>query len=311
MHALVAAGIKGTSPSADNGLGLLRLSRTHMCQLFGLSCNAPSDVRFSFTGFSARGGRTDEHADGFGLAFHDGATCRLFVDADRASDSALASFLRSHPIRARTVLAHIRKATQGAVQLSNSHPFVREWKGRHWSFCHNGDLKGFKPKLGGSFTPVGDTDSERAFCWIMQELRKRYRALQSPSWQQLVPSLAELVEHIGRHGSFNFLLSDGQALYVHGSTRLFWLRREHPFPTAQLVDHDLTLDLSVANGAQDRMVLVATEPLTRNEAWIPFSPGELRVFVAGESKWHCRTSGLSSVAPRTEKPVGGSLVLAA
>jgi predicted glutamine amidotransferase len=282
-----------------------------MCQLFALNCNAPSDVRFSFTGFSARGGRTGEHADGFGLAFHDGAACRLFVDEGRASDSALASFLRSHPIRARTVVAHIRKATQGAVQLSNSHPFVREWKGRHWSFCHNGDLKGFRPRLGGSFTPVGDTDSEHAFCWIMQQLRKRFRALRTPSWQEVAPALAELAGDIGRHGSFNFLLSDGEALYVHASTRLFWLRRAHPFPTAQLIDHELSLDLSVANGAEDRMALIATEPLTRNEAWIPFDPGELRVFVAGESAWHRRTG---PGGRRVESPLnvqGSALVLAA
>jgi glutamine amidotransferase len=47
----------------------------------------------------------------------------------------------------------------------------------------------------------------------------------------------------------------------------------------------MRLDLSVANGPDDRMVLVATEPLTRNENWLPFVPGELRVFVAGEPVW--------------------------
>ena len=52
-----------------------------------------------------------------------------------------------------------------------------------------------------------------------------------------------------------------------------------------LVDHDPTLDLSVANGPDDRMVLVATEPLTRNETWQPFAAGELQVFVAGEQVW--------------------------
>jgi hypothetical protein len=33
------------------------------------------------------------------------------------------------------------------------------------------------------------------------------------------------------------------------------------------------------------MVLVATEPLTRNEPWEPFAAGELRVFVDGEQVW--------------------------
>jgi glutamine amidotransferase len=47
----------------------------------------------------------------------------------------------------------------------------------------------------------------------------------------------------------------------------------------------LSLDLSLANGPGDRMALIATEPLTRNENWLPFAPGELRVFVAGEPVW--------------------------
>jgi glutamine amidotransferase len=273
-----------------------------MCQLFALNCNVPSAVTFSFTGFSARGGDTGEHADGFGLAFHDGAACRLFVDAGRASDSALAEFLRSHPIQARTVLAHIRKATQGPVQLSNSHPFVREWQGRHWSFCHNGDLAEFHPKLGGSFLPVGSTDSERAFCWILQELRRRFRGRKAPSWPELAPVLGELAQRVAEHGRFNFLLSDGAALYAHASTSLYWLQREHPFPTAHLVDHDLTLDLSVANAEGDRMALIATEPLTRNEIWVPFARGELRVFVAGEPVWS-RTRPASQAAPA---PLSGS-----
>jgi predicted glutamine amidotransferase len=256
-----------------------------MCQLFALSCNTPSAVTFSFTGFSARGGRTGEHVDGFGLAFHDETGCRLFIDDEPACDSALAEFLRRHPIRARTVLAHIRKATQGPVQASNCHPFMREWQGRQWSFCHNGDLKNFHPVLDGSHLPVGGTDSERAFCWMLQELRRRVGGGAPAGWQEVAPVVAELADRIAGHGRFNFLLSDGQALYAHCSTRLFFLQRRHPFPTAHLVDHDLSMDLSVANGPDDRMVLVATEPLTSNEAWVPLGAGELQVFVAGEPVW--------------------------
>lgn len=265
-----------------------------MCQLFALNGLAPAAITFAFTGFSARGGVTGEHADGFGVAFHEGSACRRFVDHGRASDSVLAEFLRTHPIRARTVLAHIRKATQGPVQLSNCHPFVREWQGREWSFCHNGDLKDFHPRLDGSHLPVGQTDSERAFCWMLQKLRRRFRS-QRPEWPQLAPVIAELAEGISRHGKFNFLLSDGRALYAHGATRLFWLQRRPPFGTAHLVDQDLELDLATANGPDDRMVLVATEPLTRNEAWQSFAPGELRVFVDGEEVW--RHAPSRSAAP--------------
>ncbi|MBX3606194.1 MAG: class II glutamine amidotransferase [Piscinibacter sp.] len=255
-----------------------------MCQLFALNSREPAAVTFAFTGFSARGGATDAHSDGFGLAFHEGNACRRFVDHGRASDSVLAEFLRTHPIRARTAVAHIRKATQGAVNPANCHPFVREWQGREWSFCHNGDLKDFHPRLDGSHLPVGQTDSERAFCWMLQRLRRQFRR-GLPDWPQLAPAIAELAERIGAHGKFNFLLSDGHALYAHGHTRLCWLQRRPPFGTAHLVDHDLELDLATANGPDDCMVLVATEPLTRNEAWQFFAPGELRVFAEGEEVW--------------------------
>jgi glutamine amidotransferase len=183
------------------------------------------------------------------------------------------------------VIAHIRKATQGEVRLANCHPFVREWLGRHWSFCHNGNLVDFEPRLTGAYVPVGTTDSERAFCFMLQELRRRFRRRVPSDWQLLAPVIAELAERIGRHGTFNFVLTDGQALYAHGASRLHALQRRYPFTTAHLVDHDLALDLRAANRPQDRMVLVATEPLTRNEPWVPFAADELRVFVDGEQVW--------------------------
>lgn len=269
-----------------------------MCQLLALSSNAPAALTFAFAGFSERGGRTGEHADGFGLAFHDGPGCRLFVDDAPACDSPLADYLRRQPIRARTILAHIRKATQGPVRASNCHPFVREWQGRHWSFCHNGDLGAHRPRLCGPHLPVGETDSEAAFCWMLQELRRRFGATgRGADWRDLAPVLAQLADRLARHGRFNFLLSDGQALYAHCSTRLHWLQRRHPFETVQLVDRDLALDLSTVNGPDDRMVLVATEPLTRNERWIPFEAGELRVFVDGEPVWQRARRPLRRAVP--------------
>lgn len=275
-----------------------------MCQLFALSSNVPTAVNFAFTGFSARGGQTGEHADGFGLAFHDADGCRVFLDADRACDSPLAEFLRRQPIRARQVLAHVRRATQGPVRLANCHPFVREWQGRHWTFCHNGDLQDFHPRLNGSFLPVGQTDSEHAFCWMLQELRRRFGTRRPPGWHDVAVEVARLARRIARHGRFNFLLCDGEALYAHASTRLFWTARAQPFPTVHLVDHDLSLDLSTGNAPDDRMVLVATEPLTRNEAWTPFAPGELQVIVAGRAVWRSVEAANPQAAPSTVRRPG-------
>jgi glutamine amidotransferase len=248
-----------------------------MCQLLGLNANTPTDLVFSFTGFATR---AQEHKDGFGIAFFEGPGVRLFVDHHSAAASPVAEMIRRFPIRSRHIISHIRKATQGRVALENTHPFQRELWGRYWVFAHNGDLKDFRPKLHAAFHPVGDTDSERAFCWLMQELAKNHARL--PSVPELTETLAELVPTLARHGTFNFLLSHGEALWAHGATRLHYVLRRHPFAAAQLQDEDLTVDFATQTQESDRVAVVVTEPLTRNEAWTALAPGELAAFVDGE-----------------------------
>ena len=199
-----------------------------MCQLLGMNCNTPTDVTFSFRGFAQRGGHTDHHADGWGIAFFEGESdaadagddkgLRHFVDHQPACESPVAELISRYPIKSRNVISHIRKATQGPVALENCHPFVRELWGRYWVFAHNGDLKDFAPRLHASFRPVGSTDSERAFCWIMQELAKSHANV--PPIAELSITLRELAAYIAPHGTFNFLLSNGLALWAHASTRL-------------------------------------------------------------------------------------------
>ena len=249
-----------------------------MCQLLGMNANTPTDVMFSFAGLATR---ADEHKDGFGIAFFEGSGLRHFIDHHGARSSPVAALVRNYPIRSDNVIAHIRKATQGRVALENTHPFVRELWGRYWVFAHNGDLKGFEPRLHGAFRPVGDTDSERAFCWLMQELAKAHAGV--PRIEELSHTLRELLPQPARHGSFNVLLSNGQALWAHCSTRLHALQRQHPFGAARLADEDLAVDFAPLTTPQDRVAVVATEPLTQGEPWERLAPGEMRVFVGGQA----------------------------
>ena len=130
-----------------------------MCQLLGMNSRLPASLTLSFTGFSQRGGCTDHHADGWGIAFFEsdgsdpGRGVRYFVDKEGAATSPIAQMLRSYPIKSHNVVAHVRKATVGAVNLENCHPFVRELWGRYWVFAHNGDLKDYAPALHGNFHP--------------------------------------------------------------------------------------------------------------------------------------------------------------
>ena len=247
-----------------------------------MNCNVPTDIVFSFTGFAMRGGRTDTHHDGWGIAFFEGAGVRHFVDHQAAVESPVAELIKRYPIKSKNVSAHIRKATQGHVALENCHPFVRELWGRYWVFAHNGDLKQFTPTLNGAFRPVGSTDSELAFCFLLQELRARFGDVR-PALAQLRAVLAELVQSIAAHGTFNLLLSDGSALFAHCSTRLCYVVRQFPFATAVLSDEDVSVDFSQVTTPQDRVAIIVTEPLTTNESWTEFGQGELKVFVDGRA----------------------------
>lgn len=251
-----------------------------MCQLLGMNCNVPTDIVFSFTGFATRGGRTNHHADGWGIAFFEGAGVRHFVDYQAAVDSPVAELIKRYPIKSKNVIAHIRKATQGRIALENCHPFVRELWGRYWVFAHNGDLKDFAPVLDGAYHPVGTTDSERAFCYLLQELKRRFGDT-PPPLPALSAALRALSTQIAAHGSFNLMLSDGSALFVHCSTNLHYIVRQYPFTQAKLSDDDVSVDFSEVTTPRDRVAIIVTEPLTNNETWTAFQPGEFKVFIEG------------------------------
>src|SRR5438477_8154609 len=109
-----------------------------MCELLGMTCNVPTDIVFSFTALSMRGGRTAHHADGWGLALYEGSFARMFIEPTPACDSHLARFVRDNPIQTLLAVAHVRNRTVGAPAVQNTHPFKRVLWGRDWVFAHNG-----------------------------------------------------------------------------------------------------------------------------------------------------------------------------
>lgn len=252
-----------------------------MCQLLGMNCNVPTDICFSFAGFQARGGLTDHHRDGWGIAFFEGRGVRVFLDPSPSCTSPVAELVRRYPIRSLNVIAHIRKATHGDVRLDNTHPFQRELWGQYWLFAHNGHLRDYAPSLSGRFLPVGTTDSEAAFCHILESLASRFPD-GPPAPCALHAALRELATAISAHGEFNFLLSNGEVLFAHSSARLCYIVRKAPFAVAHLSDQDVSVDFSRLTTPADRVAVIATLPLTDNEEWTEIPPGNLIAFRHGE-----------------------------
>ena len=251
-----------------------------MCQLLGMNCNTPTDIVFSFEGFRRRGGLTDHHADGFGIGFFEGKGVRLFHDDKPSADSPVADLVKAYQIKSENVIAHIRKATQGQTSLANTHPFMREMWGEYWLFAHNGHLKNFFPTQGGFYRAVGNTDSERAFCYILEQLRNRFP--ERPDEAALFAALAELTAEIRQYGLFNFMLSNGDYLFAHASTLLHYIVRKAPFGEAHLLDDDVKVDFAAVTTPHDKVAVIATLPLTVNEQWSQLAVNELVMFHEGD-----------------------------
>ena len=252
-----------------------------MCELMGMECNVPTDIVFSFTGFALRGGKTGPHADGWGLALYEGKRARVFLEPKAAATSALARHVRQDPSKTLLAVAHVRKRSRGRATLANTHPFERELWGRSLVFAHNGTVRTARDLSLGRFRPIGGTDSERAFCAILAMLDRAFPRGYPDDPRALWSVVARIGARIGRGGTFNFLLADGTHLFARCATKLHHIVRRAPFGRATLADEDVRVDFAEVTTPRDRVAVVATAPLTTDEAWLKAQPGTLWVFRGG------------------------------
>ena len=246
-----------------------------------MSAKFPTDVNRSLALLRPRGGEIGPHADGWGLAFYEGRAARVFKEAVPAAESRCLAFISEYDFQSATVIAHIRKANPPEIGRApaNTHPFERELGGRSWVFAHNGKLPGIReaPRFAlRRFHPMGETDSEHAFCFLLDRLAEGLAESQAePTAHELNRILREPVAVLAKLGEFNFLLSDGRHLVAHAHTRLHRLRR-----TCQ------------EHRCAQAVALVATTPLTE-EPWVPLAPHILHLFADGEEV------GSATTAPRS------------
>lgn len=251
-----------------------------MCELFGLSCNKPVSINFTWRGFLAR---CRVHGDGWGVAFYpDGKSVSLIKEPNPSVESPVASFLKmSNIVRSRIVISHVRWASKGEVAYRNTHPFVRELFGREWTFAHNGTVIGniANPRF---YEPVGETDSERSFCIILDRLRDLGR-------NASIHEKARCIENIAREFSdysqgFNFLMSDGEYLYAFwsGYSSLYYTIRTPPHTGKVRLfgDEDFEVNLSNLKAEDEVAAIIATRELT-SEKWIIFPQRKLMIFKDG------------------------------
>jgi len=251
-----------------------------MCELLGMSANSPADISFSFSGLVQRSGNTGPHKDGWGITFYEGKGQRTFKDCKACCRSYVTELVKTHPIKSKIVISHIRQANRGGISLENTHPFVRTLYGYYWTFAHNGQLSDYESLETGYFVPVGQTDSEHAFCWLMNQVSQHFPECPGP--KELCLFVAQCCDELRKLGVYNMLLTNGDYMMTYCSNNLHWITRRAPFGQASLVDEDLSIDFNKVNDPDDVISVIATKPLTDEPGWTKMAPGEFHLFKDGE-----------------------------
>jgi predicted glutamine amidotransferase len=255
-----------------------------VCELLALSSSRPAQLTFSLHTLAARGGLLGRSHDGWGVAFYDGHDVALFREPRPAADSTLVNFLETQGPATGLAISHIRHATRGEVSLANTQPFVRQLGGCTHVFAHNGDLPGIESAVlldRAAYRPVGQTDSELAFCALLARLNTLWLDGGPPPLESRLSVLATFADELRALGPANFLYADGDALFAHGDRRLqrngraeppgLWIRQRRCSPDAASVDEAAGVAVRTEGTS---VVWVASVPLT-DDPWQPLARGEL------------------------------------
>ena len=244
-----------------------------MCRLFGFRSAVPAAVHPALvTEKNSLVIQSREHRDGWGIAAYNLEPRPTVAHGVGPAHSDPDFHRVSSLVSAQTVVAHVRQASVGAVELRNSHPFLH---GR-WSFVHNGTLRNFERHkaavealIGSQFRPniQGTTDSERCFNIFLTRLSARGSIDRTMRVQDVASALAETMELVAsitdepgqERSAMNFLVTNGEVMVATRRHRTLFIsdgRRRDASPQ------------QLRQGERLDQLIIASEALCGNQtAW--------------------------------------------
>ncbi len=239
--------------------------------------------------------QSERHPDGWGVAYYLAGAPHVIKSVEQAVDDHL--FRRvSGIVTSETVLAHLRKATNGDHSILNTHPFQYG----NWVFVHNGNLKNFadlRPTLMAKIPPVlrrfilGETDSEVFFYLLLGHMAARAE-LDRPGYAlreladaareavaQVIEVAGELCRDDGAPSDNNFLsfvITNGRTMLGHqGGKHLYASTHKSRCPERDSCAYFAPeCEGEVSSGFVSHLVL-SSEPLHGENVWQPLAFGEM------------------------------------
>lgn len=268
-----------------------------MCRIFGFRSVMQSQVHRSLiSADNALMLQSERNPDGWGVAYYLGGAPHVIKSVATAVSDEL--FKRvSGVVTSETVLAHVRKATQGSMSILDTHPF----QFGSWVMVHNGNIANF-PELRASLLaripPVlsrfilGHTDSEVLFYLLLAKMAERaeldrrgypLEALAAAA-REAIAEVCELAGELcgdeaadaAANNFLTFVITNGQTMLAHqGGKSLHCSTYKHRCPERDSCPYFAQeCETRVEDGFVSHLIF-SSEPLQGDNVWEPMHLGEL------------------------------------
>ena len=267
-----------------------------MCRIFGFRSVIQSQVHRSLVSAdNALMQQSDRHPDGWGVAYYLAGAPHVIKSVSSAQVDHL--FRRvSGIVSSETVLAHLRKATQGSHSIINTHPFQHG----QWVFVHNGNISGFeglREAMAQRVPPIlrryilGDTDSELLFYLLLGHMAKRCELHRVGfPLEDLVDAIEETIAEVQELAGeicyqddgpststfLTFVITNGTTMVAHqGGKRLHFSTWKNRCPERDdCPSFGAECEQPTKSGFVNHL-LVSSEPLQGENVWNELQPHEV------------------------------------
>ncbi|NVB36916.1 class II glutamine amidotransferase [Pseudenhygromyxa sp. WMMC2535] len=268
-----------------------------MCRIFGFRSVMQSQVHRSLVSAdNALMHQSERNPDGWGVAYYlAGAPHVVKSVATAVSDEMFRRV--SGVVTSETVLAHVRKATQGQLSILDTHPF----QFGNWVMVHNGNIANFpelRDRLLEQIPPVysrfilGRTDSELLFYTLLAkmaercELGRRGYPLEdlAAAAREALAAITELAGELcpDTHADplsnnfLTFVITNGQTMLAHqGGKQLQVSTHKANCPERDSCPYwAKECERRVETGFVSHLVF-SSEPLLGDNVWEPMRFGEM------------------------------------
>lgn len=248
-------------------------------EFLGMSFDSPASPSIKLYGL--KDGTKAPGGWGFGWYPSDDPAGVVIKNPRAAKESVMRRVLRDWDrFRSSVFLCQLRGAAK-RINQQDTMPFLGRYAGRHWMFSHIGKLSRqvtSELSLGENpfFEPVGNTDSEHAFCWILTQLRESgARTLNKAGWD----SVHKLFRTLNQYGPSDFLLSDGNVLVAYRDASgknnpLSYARRTPPHNISVLQNETMEIDFGDPLDQTRSMLLISSKTMSDGK-WINLPEGEM------------------------------------